>query len=114
MAEGTIRSLVSDRGFGFIRPTLTNGTMRKDLFFHASQVVGVRYEELREDDTVRYTQEDDPHGRGPVAVGVERIKRATPVSGEAQLPNDPVSGRWPTATDHALDEDNVYDWDEAG
>ena len=53
--EGTIRRLITDRGFGFIRPARAHGTTRKDLFFHAAQVVGVRYEELREDDIVSYT-----------------------------------------------------------
>jgi len=105
--EGTIRRLISDRGFGFIRPTLTNetaGTWRKDIFFHAAQVVGVRYEELREDDTVRYTQEDDPHGKGPIATGVERLTR-TPLSNEGA-----ALTQWPLTDAATREGDNVYDW----
>jgi len=36
MPNGTIRRLVRDRGFGFIK-----STEGKDYFFHRSQVVGV-------------------------------------------------------------------------
>ncbi len=43
MPKGTIRRLVSDRGFGFIRTA--EGT---DLFFHRSQLQGVDYNSLRE------------------------------------------------------------------
>jgi len=114
--EGTIRRLVTDRGFGFIRPTRANGTTRKDLFFHAAQVVGVRYEELREDDLVRYTQEDDPHGKGPIATGVERIRRAPDARDEAGHPEEPAPGRWPLAAGRVADDedDNTYDWSQAG
>ena len=113
--EGTIRRLITDRGFGFIRPTLANGTMRKDLFFHAAQVVGARYEELREDDIVRYTLADDGRGKGPVAMGVERIKRAPDARDEAGHPEEPAPGRWPLAIGRPTDEeDSVYDWDQAG
>jgi len=115
--EGTIRRLVTDRGFGFIRPTRANGTTRKDLFFHAAQVVGVRYEELREDDIVSYTLADDGRGKGPVATNVERIKRAPAVGAVAHLPEseEPRPGRWPLVIGRAADdEDSAYDWDQAG
>ena len=42
MAEGTIKRL-TDKGFGFI----DTGT-DKDMFFHMSNLEGVRYEELHE------------------------------------------------------------------
>ena len=114
--EGTIRRLITDRGFGFIRPTLANGTMRKDLFFHAAQVVGVRYEELREDDLVRYTLADDGRGKGAVAMGVERIRRAPDARDEAghAEPEEPAPGRWPLAAGRAVDEETAYDWSQAG
>ncbi len=114
--EGTIRRLITDRGFGFIRPTLANGTMRKDLFFHAAQVVGARYEELREDDIVRYTLADDGRGKGPVATNVERIRRAPDARDEAGHPEEPAPGRWPLAAGRAVDDedDNTYDWSQAG
>ncbi len=115
--EGTIRRLITDRGFGFIRPARAHGTTRKDLFFHAAQVVGVRYEELREDDIVRYTLEDDGRGKGPVATNVERIRRAPAVGAVAHLPqsDEPMPGRWPLAAERAADdEDTEYDWDQTG
>ncbi len=84
----------------------------------AAQVVGVRYEELREDDLVRYTQEDDPHGKGPIATNVARIKRAPAAGAVAHLPEpeEPAPGRWPLAAGRAVDDedDNTYDWSQAG
>lgn len=65
MAEGTIKKL-ADKGFGFI-DTGSN----KDLFFHMSNLDGVRFEELREGQRVEFTQGDGP--KGPVAQNV-RIK----------------------------------------
>jgi len=116
--EGTIRRLVTDRGFGFIRPTRANGPMRKDLFFHAAQVVGVRYEELREDDIVSYTLADDGRGKGAVATNVERIRRAPGFSDDARRPEPEksASSRWLLATGRATDDedDNTYDWSQAG
>jgi len=111
--EGTIRRLVTDRGFGFIRPTRANGTTRKDLFFHAAQVVGVRYEELREDDIVSYTLADDRRGKGPVATNVERITRAPAAGAVAHFPQseEPMPGRWPLSAGRAADDEgSVYDW----
>lgn len=43
MPKGTIRRLVTDRGFGFIKTE-----EGKDLFFHRSQLQGVDYSSLRE------------------------------------------------------------------
>jgi len=116
--EGTIRRLITDRGFGFIRPARAHGTTQKDLFFHASQVVGCRYEELREDDFVRYTLADDGHGKGPVATNVERIKRASGFRDETEFRklDEPAPGRWSLAPGQVADEedDNTYDWGATG
>ncbi len=63
--QGTIKTL-TPKGFGFIaRPGET-----KDLFFHSSQLNGVRFEELREGDAVTFevTQGD----KGPAATNVAR------------------------------------------
>ena len=53
MANGTIKKLVSDRGFGFILPegAAPNG---QDIFFHRSDVQGAGYDALREGDQVTY------------------------------------------------------------
>jgi CspA family cold shock protein len=49
MAKGTIRRLITDRGFGFIQTA-----EGKDLFFHRSQLEGVDYSSLREGQEVEF------------------------------------------------------------
>ncbi len=63
MAEGTIKRL-TDKGFGFID---TGG--EKDLFFHISNVEGVRYEDLMEGQRVSFTE-----GQGPKGPRAENVK----------------------------------------
>ena len=65
MAEGTIKRL-TDRGFGFI--DLGDG---KDMFFHMSNVLGVRYEELREGQRVSFDEGEGP--KGPRAENVRPL-----------------------------------------
>ena len=65
MAEGTIKRL-TDRGFGFID---TGGG--EDMFFHMSNVEGVRFEDLREGQKVSYTA-----GQGPKGPRAENVKSA--------------------------------------
>ena len=65
MAEGTIKKL-AEKGFGFI-DTGSN----KDLFFHMSNLDGVRFEELQEGQRVEFTQGEGP--KGPVAENVKLI-----------------------------------------
>jgi CspA family cold shock protein len=64
MTEGTIKRLVSDKGFGFIS---TGGD--KDIFFHSSSVEEVRFDELNEGQQVSYTE-----GRGPKGPRAENVK----------------------------------------
>jgi CspA family cold shock protein len=49
MPKGTIRRLITDRGFGFIQTA-----EGKDLFFHRSELEGVDYSSLREGQEVEY------------------------------------------------------------
>ncbi len=63
MAEGTIKRL-TDKGFGFID---TGGS--KDLFFHMSNLDGVRYEELQEGQRVSFDE-----GQGPQGPRAENVK----------------------------------------
>ncbi len=71
MAEGTIKRLVADRGFGFI--TTDSG---EDLFFHKSNVQGTTFESLRVKQRVSYT---DGHGpKGPLAENVCPVPGQTP------------------------------------
>ena len=55
MATGTIKKIVSDRGFGFIQQA--DGS---DLFFHRSAVTGANFEDLREGQSVTYEKAMDP------------------------------------------------------
>ena len=53
MAQGTVKKLISERGFGFILPEGAPST-GKDLFFHRSDVQGSGYDALREGEQVTY------------------------------------------------------------
>ena len=55
MARGTIKKLVSDRGFGFIADE--SGT---EIFFHRSQVADNGFDSLREGQAVTYEKGMDP------------------------------------------------------
>jgi len=63
MAQGTIKKLISDKGFGFIEGE------RGELFFHHSAVDGTQFEELREGQTVEFTE-----GRGPKGPRAESVR----------------------------------------
>lgn len=63
MTEGTIKRL-TDKGFGFI--ATGSGT---DIFFHMSNLDGVRFEDLREGQTVSFTE-----GRGPKGPRAENVR----------------------------------------
>ena len=58
MARGTIKKIVSDRGFGFISPD--DG--RDEVFFHHSVVEGTAFEALSEGQTVEYESERGQKG----------------------------------------------------
>jgi CspA family cold shock protein len=62
MAQGVIKKLVSDKGFGFIAGE------RGELFFHSSSVQGTTFESLKEGQTVEYTE-----GRGPKGPRAESV-----------------------------------------
>ena len=65
MAEGTIKKL-TDKGFGFI--DIGGGN---DLFFHMSNLDGVRFEDLQEGQSVSFNEGQGP--KGP------RAENVTPV-----------------------------------
>ena len=68
MGKGTIRTLVSDRGFGFI--TKEQGG---DIFFHRSELQGIDYNSLREGQQVEFETRQGSDGR-PQAIRV-RLSR---------------------------------------
>ncbi len=57
MAQGTIKKLVHDKGFGFI----DSGT-GKELFFHSSSVEGASFDDLHEGQSVEFTEGSGPKG----------------------------------------------------
>ena len=64
MAQGTVKKLVRDRGFGFI------GAGDRDIFFHFTSLDGISFDDLQEGQEVEYElKEDDGSGqsRGPSA-----------------------------------------------
>lgn len=65
MAQGIIKKLVSDKGFGFIE----NGNQQ--LFFHSSSVQGASFDDLQEGQTVEFTEGSGP--KGPRAESVRLV-----------------------------------------
>lgn len=65
MAEGTIKKLVTDKGFGFIEGE------KGDVFFHHSALVGSTIEQLREGQRVQFEVGSGP--KGPRAENVQVI-----------------------------------------
>ena len=63
MAQGTIKKLISNKGFGFIEGD--NG----ELFFHSSAVENSSFDELREGQDVEFTV-----GEGPKGPRAENVK----------------------------------------
>ncbi len=66
MQQGTIARL-TDRGFGFI----AREGEEKQLFFHATALVGVQFTDLKEGDKVTFDVVDGP--KGPSASNVTRV-----------------------------------------
>lgn len=64
--KGTIKRL-TDRNFGFISQEGSD----KDLFFHANELDGISFSDLREGDTVSFEVKDTP--KGDAAVKVKKV-----------------------------------------
>jgi CspA family cold shock protein len=58
MLKGTIRRLVTDRGFGFIQTT-----EGKEIFFHRSELQDVQFADLREGQEVEFETSRGRDGR---------------------------------------------------
>ena len=69
MTTGTIKKLVSDRGFGFITPA-TPQPDGKDLFFHRADVGAPGFGSLREGQKVSYQVGTDERRGTPKALQV--------------------------------------------
>jgi len=66
MEKGTIARL-TDRGFGFI----SREGEDKDLFFHANELQGVDFKDLKEGDQVEFEVTESPKGLN--ATNVTRV-----------------------------------------
>jgi len=49
MTTGVVRRLVGEHGYGFV-----SSTAGKDIFFHCSELHGIKFQSLREGQTVAY------------------------------------------------------------
>ncbi|OGY43353.1 MAG: cold-shock protein [Candidatus Buchananbacteria bacterium RIFCSPHIGHO2_02_FULL_38_8] len=65
MMQGTIKKL-TDRNFGFI----SQAGSEKDLFFHANELDGIDFSELREGDAVTFEVSEGP--KGPAATKIKK------------------------------------------
>ena len=65
MSQGTIKKLISEKGFGFIKGE------RSEIFFHRSAVEGASFDELREGQAVEYQEGQGP--KGPKAENVRPV-----------------------------------------
>jgi CspA family cold shock protein len=66
MPQGRIKTLVSDRGFGFVEAD------QGDMFFHHSDVEGVTFDDLREGQTLQYEKGHGP--KGPRATKIRLVE----------------------------------------
>ena len=62
--NGTIKRLVSEKGFGFVL-----GQDGREYFFHQSACVGIRFDSLREGQSVTFEA-----GQGPKGPRAENVK----------------------------------------
>ena len=70
MAQGVIKRMVLDRGFGFISGS------GQDVFFHHSTVEGAKFDDLQEGQSVEYeveTGDSRGKGKGPRASVVRPV-----------------------------------------
>jgi CspA family cold shock protein len=67
MAQGTIKTIRDDKGFGFIAPD--SGT--QDIFFHSSALENGVFDRLRQGQRVEFTSGPDP--RDPSRTRAEKV-----------------------------------------
>ena len=64
--KGTVKSIISDKHFGFITPEDAS----KDVFFHESGLMDIQFAELKSGDVVSFDVEQSD--KGPRAINVVR------------------------------------------
>jgi cold shock protein len=74
MATGTVKTILIDKGFGFITPDEAAGG-KSDVFFHHSSVQDGRIDEYREGDRVSF--EVEPDSRDPSRSRARDVRRVS-------------------------------------
>jgi CspA family cold shock protein len=67
MHTGKIKKLIRDRGFGFI-----DDTDGREVFFHRSSVLDMKFDDLSEEQKVTFEIENSPKGPRAVNVQIEK------------------------------------------
>lgn len=57
MANGTIKKVMKDRGFGFIKTA-----EGKEIFFHRTECQSIDFDSLEQGQSVEFDEENDPKG----------------------------------------------------
>lgn len=64
MHTGKIKKIIRDKGFGFI-----SDTDGREVFFHQSSVLDIKFDDLSEDQAVEFEVEKSP--KGPRAINIK-------------------------------------------
>ena len=75
MAIGTIKTVLSDKGFGFIAPDGADGGEKGDLFFHHTSIQDGQIEQYKQGDRVSFDAEPDT--RDPSRMRATNVRRVT-------------------------------------
>lgn len=67
MHKGKIKKLIRERGFGFI-----SDTDGREVFFHQSSLVDIKFDALSEEQEVEFEVEKSP--KGPRAINVRIVQ----------------------------------------
>ncbi|MGD9711738.1 MAG: cold-shock protein [Thermomicrobiales bacterium] len=75
MATGTVKTVLSDKGFGFITPDDAGAGEKSDLFFHHTSIQDGQIEQYKQGDRVSYQAEPDT--RDPSRTRATNVRRVT-------------------------------------
>ncbi len=74
MATGTVKTVLSDKGFGFIAPDGADPAAKSDLFFHHTSIQDGQIEQYRQGDRVSFDAEPDTRDASRMrATNVRRV-----------------------------------------